>query len=95
MRYRERKEDIETSTRKGRYRDIYEVRKIFLFIISNVSISIMGKMNIVISDEIERRLRKVVALDLGVRKGNISRVLEEAIDLWIKSKEDASIIHPH
>ncbi|MGA7367920.1 MAG: hypothetical protein WBX01_02240 [Nitrososphaeraceae archaeon] len=52
-------------------------------------------MNVVISDETEGRFRKVVARHVGVRKGNISRALEKAIDLWIKSKEDAFIIHPH
>ena len=53
----------------------------------------MGKMNIVISDETEMRFRKVVARELGIKKGNISRALEEAIVLWIK-KEDPSIIRP-
>lgn len=54
----------------------------------------MGKMNVVISDETERRFRKVVVRELGIRKGNISRALEEAIVLWIKKKEDPSIIRP-
>lgn len=55
----------------------------------------MGKMNVVISDSTEKRFRDVVARHLGVRKGNISRALEQAIDLWIKSKEDDSVIYPH
>jgi hypothetical protein len=65
------------------------------FIFSNVSISIMGKMNVVISDKTEKKFREAVARHLGFRKGNISRALEEAIDLWIKSMEDPSIIYEH
>jgi len=48
----------------------------------------MGKMNVVISDETERRFRDAVARHLGVRKGNISKALQEAIDLWIESAYD-------
>jgi hypothetical protein len=52
----------------------------------------VGKLNIVISDELEERFRKAVSLHWGVRKGVISKSLEEAIDLWIKSKSQ-SVIH--
>ena len=51
----------------------------------------MGKMNSVISDELEERFRKVVAFHWGVRKGVISKSLEEAINLWIKSKSQSTI----
>ena len=45
----------------------------------------MGKMNIVLSDEIEERFRKAVFEAKGMKKGNISEALEEAIDQWIKT----------
>ena len=45
----------------------------------------MGNINIVLSDNTEERFRQAVAKKLGMKKGNISKALEEAIDLWIKS----------
>lgn len=45
----------------------------------------MGKMNIVLKDELEERFRKAVFEKKGMKKGNISESLEEAIECWIKS----------
>ena len=45
----------------------------------------MGNINIVLSDNTEERFRQAVARKLGMKKGNISKALEEAIDLWIKN----------
>ena len=45
----------------------------------------MGIMNIVLKDTTEEKFRKAVANKLGMKKGNISIALEEAIELWIKS----------
>lgn len=44
----------------------------------------MGKMNIILDDKLEERFRKAVADSKGMKKGNISISLEEAIDLWIE-----------
>ena len=44
----------------------------------------MGKMNIIISDDIEKRFRDTIARYRGVKEGNISEALEEAIELWIR-----------
>lgn len=44
----------------------------------------MGKMNIVLSDKREEEFRKAVFERKGMKKGNISEALEEAIDQWIK-----------
>lgn len=52
----------------------------------------MGKLNIVISDELEQRFREAVALRWGARKGSISKSLEEAIELWIKSKSKSQSV---
>jgi len=46
----------------------------------------MGKMNIVLKDELEQEFRKVVFERKGMKKGNISEALEEAIKCWIKQK---------
>jgi phenylpyruvate tautomerase PptA (4-oxalocrotonate tautomerase family) len=51
----------------------------------------MGKINIAIKDETEKRLRQAIAEFMGLKKGNISIAIEEAIDLWIDNKS-ASII---
>jgi len=47
----------------------------------------MGKMNIVLKEETEQRFRKAVFESKGMKKGNISEAIEEAIDLWIESEE--------
>jgi len=44
----------------------------------------MGKMNIVLDDELEKEFRKVVFERKGMKKGNISEALEEAIKQWIE-----------
>ena len=46
----------------------------------------MTRMNVVIDDKLEERFRKTIADTKGLRKGNISESLEEAIDLWIRAK---------
>ena len=46
----------------------------------------VGKMNIVVEDDIEERFRRTVANTKGFRKGNISIALQEAIELWIKEQ---------
>jgi hypothetical protein len=43
----------------------------------------MGKMNIAIKDETEERFRRAIADYRGLKKGNISKALEEAIEMWI------------
>ena len=48
-------------------------------------------MNVVISDRTEERFRKAIADYMGLKKGNISKALEEAIDLWIDLKAGKSI----
>ena len=47
----------------------------------------MGKMNIVLADDTEEKFRNMVFKRKGMKKGNISEALEEAIDHWIKTYE--------
>jgi hypothetical protein len=51
----------------------------------------MGKLNIMISDELEKRFRQAVTTHWGARKGVISKSLEEAIELRIESKSQSVI----
>jgi hypothetical protein len=43
----------------------------------------MGKMNIVIDDKLEEQFRKAVFQKKGMKKGNISEAIQEAIVNWI------------
>jgi predicted transcriptional regulator len=43
----------------------------------------MARMTIVLSDELEEKLRKEAARRFGLRKGSISRAVEEAVRRWI------------
>ena len=44
------------------------------------------KLNITISEELNRDFRYVVANTLGFKKGNLQIAIEEALKLWIKAK---------
>jgi hypothetical protein len=44
----------------------------------------LGKLYIVISDEVERRLRLETVKRLGGKKGDLSAAVEEALQDWIK-----------
>jgi hypothetical protein len=45
-----------------------------------------GKLYIVISDEVERRLRLEVVKRLGGKKGDLSAAIEEALKDWLNKK---------
>jgi hypothetical protein len=45
----------------------------------------MGKMNVVLKDDLEEKFRRTVFERKGMKKGNISIALEEAIEQWIKT----------
>ncbi|MEM2447901.1 MAG: hypothetical protein QXT14_02985 [Candidatus Bathyarchaeia archaeon] len=44
----------------------------------------MGRMFLNIPDELEERFRSEVYKRFGMRKGNLSRALEEALRMWIE-----------
>lgn len=51
----------------------------------------MGKMNVVLDDDLEERFRRAVSDVKGMKKGNISEALGEAIDEWILSRQEGKV----
>ena len=47
----------------------------------------MGRITVVISDEMEKKLRLEALERYGGRKGDLSRAVEEAIKNWILSEK--------
>jgi len=47
----------------------------------------MGKLNLIISDKLDKKFRQEVARRLGMKKGNLTKAVEEAIELWIRQSE--------
>ena len=45
----------------------------------------MGRLDAVIDDSLEQNFRIEVVKRMGGRKGDISKALEEAMDLWIRN----------
>ena len=46
----------------------------------------MGRINIVLPDELEEKLRMEVGKRMGAKKGNLTDAFIEAIELWISNK---------
>lgn len=44
------------------------------------------KLQVVLNDETEERFREAVFKTKGMKKGNISEAMEEAIELWIQEQ---------
>lgn len=47
----------------------------------------MGKINLVVSDELEKQFRNAVFNKYGMKRGNIQKSVEEALKEWIKKQE--------
>lgn len=45
----------------------------------------MARIDAIIEDELHKKFRMEIAKRLGVKKGNLSIALEEAMELWIKN----------
>jgi len=48
----------------------------------------MGTLGLKINDHLEQRFRRAVFEKKGMKKGNITEALEEAIEAWIKSEKE-------
>ena len=46
----------------------------------------MGRIDIVITDDLEEKLRQEVFKSMGMKKGNMSLAVEDAIKMWIESR---------
>ena len=44
----------------------------------------MGRIDLILSDELEQELRIEAGKRFGARKGSLTKAVEEAIRLWIK-----------
>ncbi len=44
----------------------------------------MGKVNLTISDELEKEFREVAYKEKGMKKGFLTDATEEAIEVWLK-----------
>lgn len=47
----------------------------------------MGTINLKIKDELEKEFREAVYHSKGMKKGNLTESLEEALDAWIKEQK--------
>lgn len=53
----------------------------------------MGRIDVILPDELEEEFRREVAKELGMKRGNLSLALQESIKLWIeKHKQTRSEI---
>jgi len=55
----------------------------------------MGKINLSIDNDLERRFREEVFKRLGMKRGNIQQAIEEAIEVWIGGKEGRTRARRH
>lgn len=47
----------------------------------------MGNIKVILPDELEKEFREEVFKQLGMKKGNLTLAIEEAIREWIKSRK--------
>ena len=47
----------------------------------------MGRINVDISDELEKQLRLKTVEKFGGKKGDLSRAVQEAVKTWINEKQ--------
>ena len=46
----------------------------------------MGKITLVLDNDLERRFRDAIYKTKGMKRGNIQSAIEEAITMWIQEK---------
>ena len=47
----------------------------------------MARISVMLSDELEKKLRLKTVEEYGGRKGDLSRAVEEAVKTWIAKEE--------
>jgi len=46
----------------------------------------MGRLDINLDDELEEKLRMEIGRRMGVKRGNLTEAIHQAIELWLKTK---------
>jgi len=46
----------------------------------------MGKINVVVDDKVEKKFRDTIFKRKGMKKGNLTDAVEEAMLLWVSSE---------
>jgi hypothetical protein len=52
-----------------------------------IGASEMGRINVVFSDELEKKLRIKTIEKFGGKKGDLSKAVEEAVKMWVSKKD--------
>ena len=47
----------------------------------------MGRLYVIVSDELEDRFRKEAGRRFGAKKGSVKKALREALELWVKTSK--------
>lgn len=50
----------------------------------------MGRVDIILPDDLEERFREEVFKRFGMKRGNLTKAIEEAIVRWIENKGEKS-----
>lgn len=45
----------------------------------------MGRIDVILSDELEKKFRNKVFKNFGMKRGNITTAIQEAIEQWIEN----------
>lgn len=48
----------------------------------------MGRLDIILDDDLDKEFREEAFKQLGLRRGSISSAIEDAIRLWIKTNKE-------
>ncbi len=48
----------------------------------------MGAIKVILSDDLEQKFRDEVFKSKGMKKGNITIAIEEAVNMWIESQQE-------
>jgi len=53
----------------------------------------MGRIDVILPEELEEKLRQEVYIRKGLKRGNLTESLKEAVVLWIENKNDSTLNH--